>query len=375
MRNRREFIKTVTSATAGMLITGRGLMDSVAQAAQGRGGRGGQGQPAADSGPVVRREVRVGGKKVKVIDVHAHATIPEVADVVKGTALARNAGGGGRGLGQDRINDLDKRGIDIQVLDINAFWWYAADRDLATKIVDVHDKGLAAWVNSHHDRFAALTSPALQFPDLAAQQVEHAVKDLGMVGAAIGGHVEGVPLSDAKFDPFWAKVQELNVMVFMHPGGADNVIKEDGLKGRGDLGNIIGNPLETTVFLSHLIYDGTLDRFPGVKICGAHAGGYLPSYLGRTEVACDVRANAGCLNKKKPSEYLKQQIFVDSMVFSPEAVRHLVAEMGASQVVYGTDIPLVWPDTVDSILGAQITDADKEAVLGGNLIKLLRLKT
>jgi aminocarboxymuconate-semialdehyde decarboxylase len=375
MRNRREFIKTVTSATAGMLITGRGLMDSVAQAAQGRGGRGGQGQPAADSGPVVHRDVRVGGKKVKVIDVHAHATIPEVADVVKGTALARNAQGGGRALGQDRINELDKRGIDIQVLDINAFWWYAADRDLATKIVDVHDKGLAAWVNSHHDRFAALTSPALQFPDLAAQQLEHAVKDLGMVGAAIGGHVEGVPLSDAKFDPFWAKVQELNVMVFMHPGGADNVIKEDGLKGRGDLGNIIGNPLETTVFLSHLIYDGTLDRFPGVKICGAHAGGYLPSYLGRTEVACDVRANAGCLNKKKPSEYLKQQIFVDSMVFSPEAVRHLVAEMGPSQVVYGTDIPLVWPDTIDAILGAQITDADKEAVLGGNLIKLLRLKT
>jgi aminocarboxymuconate-semialdehyde decarboxylase len=375
MRNRREFIKTVTSATAGMLITGRGLMDSVAQAAQGRGGRGGQGQPAADSGPVVHRDVRVGGKKVKVIDVHAHATIPEVADVVKGTALARNGLGGGRGLGQDRINELDKRGIDIQVLDINTFWWYAADRDLATKIVDVQDKGLAAWVNSHHDRFAALTSPALQFPDLAAQQVEHAVKDLGMVGAAIGGHVEGVPLSDAKFDPFWAKVQELNVMVFMHPGGADNVIKEDGLKGRGDLGNIIGNPLETTVFLSHLIYDGTLDRFPGVKICGAHAGGYLPSYLGRTEVACDVRANAGCLNKKKPSEYLKQQIFVDSMVFSPEAIRHLVAEMGPSQVVYGTDIPLVWPDTIDAILGAQITDADKEAVLGGNLIKLLRLKT
>jgi aminocarboxymuconate-semialdehyde decarboxylase len=375
MRNRREFIKTVTSATAGMLITGRGLMDSVAQAAQGRGGRGGQGQPAADSGPVVRRDVRVGGKKVKVIDVHAHATFPEVADVVKGTALARNAQGGGRALGQDRINELDKRGIDIQVLDINAFWWYAADRDLATKIVDVHDKGLAAWVNAHHDRFAALTSPALQFPDLAAQQLEHAVKELGMVGAAIGGHVEGVPLSDAKFDPFWAKAQELDVMVFMHPGGADNVIKEDGLKGRGDLGNIVGNPLETTVFLSHLIYDGTLDRFPNLKICGAHAGGYMPSYLGRTEVACDVRANAGCLNKKKPSEYLKRQIFVDSMVFSPEAVRHLVAEMGASQVVYGTDIPLVWPDTVDSILGAQIPDADKEAVLGGNLIKLLRLKT
>ena len=88
-----------------------------------------------------------------------------------------------------------------------------------------------------------------------------------------------------------------------------------------------------------------------------------------------MRQNAGGLNKKKPSEYLKQQIFVDSMVFSAEGVRHLVAEVGASQVVYGTDIPLVWPDTIDAILGAQISDADKEAILGGNLTKLLRLKT
>ncbi len=181
------------------------------------------------------RDMRVGGKRVKVIDVHAHASIPEVADVVKGTPLERYAQGG-RALGPDRIRELDKRGIDIQVLDINTFWWYnAADRDLAAKIVDVHDKGLAAWVNSNHDRFLALTSPTLQFPDLAAQQLEHAVKNLGLVGAAVAGHVQGEPLSDPKYDPFWAKAQELDVMVFMHPNNADNVTKE-GLKGRGDLG-------------------------------------------------------------------------------------------------------------------------------------------
>lgn len=372
MPNRRDFMKGVAGATAAALAAGRGFLDATTQPMQGRGQ--GQGQRQATDGPVVHRDVRVGGKRVKVVDVHAHATIPEVADVVKGTPLARYAQGG-RALGPDRLQELDKRGIDIQVLDINTFWWYAADRDLAAKIVDVHDRGLAAWCESHHDRFVALTSPTLQFPDLAAKQLEHAVKDLGMVGAAIGGHVQGETLSDPKYDPFWAKAQELDVMVFMHPGGADNAVKEDGLKGRGDLGNIIGNPLETTLFLSHMIYDGTLDRFPNLKLCAAHAGGYLPSYLGRTEVACDVRANAGCQNKKKPSEYLKQRIYVDSMVFSAEGVRHLVAEVGASQVVYGTDMPLVWPDTVDAILGAQITDAEKEAVLGGNLTKLLRLKT
>jgi aminocarboxymuconate-semialdehyde decarboxylase len=372
MPNRRDFIKRVAGATAGLWAANRTFMRDAS--AQGRGQGGGQGQAGASDAPITRRDVRVGGKRVKVIDVHAHATIPEVADVVKGTPLERYSQGG-RALGPERIRELDKRGIDVQVLDINTFWWYnAADRDLAAKIVDVHDKGLAAWVNSNHDRFLALTSPTLQFPDLAAQQLEHAVKNLGLVGAAVAGHVQGEPLSDPKYDPFWAKAQELDVMVFMHPNNADNVTKE-GLKGRGDLGNIIGNPLETTLFLSHMIYDGAFDRFPSLKICAAHAGGYMPSYLGRTEVACDVRQNAGCLNKKKPSEYLKQQVYIDSMVFSAEGVRHLVAEVGASQIVYGTDIPLVWPDTIDAILSAQIPDSEKEAILGGNLRKLLRIKT
>src|SRR5437016_12319843 len=101
----------------------------------------------------------------------------------------------------------------------------------------------------------------------------------------------------------------------MHPGGADNVLKENAWEGtRGDLGNIIGNPLETTVFLSRLIFEGTLDRFPGVRIIAAHAGGYLPSYLGRSEVACTVRPGANCANRKKPSEYLKREILVDTII-------------------------------------------------------------
>jgi aminocarboxymuconate-semialdehyde decarboxylase len=361
MRNRREFMKGLAGVAAGAFVAGR-VPEAEAQAQQG-------------AGPVTRREVRVGNKRVKVIDVHAHAAVPEVADVIKGTPLERYARGGGRALGADRIQELDKRGIDVQALDINTFWWYAADRELAAKIVQVHDEGLSKWCAANSDRFVAFTSPALQFPDLAAQQIEHAVKDLGMRGVAIGGHVAGEPLSMPKYDPVWAKVQELGVLVFMHPNGAENVAKPDAFAGAGDLGNILGNPLETALFLSHLIYDGTFDKFPGLKICGAHAAGYFPSYLGRFDVACDVRQNAKCVNKKHPREYLHDQILADSMVFSPEGVRHLVTEMGPSQVVYGTDIPLVWPDTVDSILQAEIPDSQKEAILGGNLAKLLKIKS
>jgi aminocarboxymuconate-semialdehyde decarboxylase len=96
--------------------------------------------------------------------------------------------------------------------------------------------------------------------------------------------------------------------------------------------------------------------------------------MGRSEVACTVRANANCANKKKPSEYLRSQVLVDTMVFSDEGLRHLVAEMGVSQVVYGTDVPFNWPVTVDLVLNASfLSDADKIAILSGNLSKLLKI--
>jgi aminocarboxymuconate-semialdehyde decarboxylase len=238
----------------------------------------------------------------------------------------------------------------------------------------VQNERLAAWCKEHPDRFAGLASVALQHPEMAAEQLDEAVKKLGLRGVGIAGHAGGEVPSTPKYDPFWTKVEELGVLVFVHPGGADNIIKEGALRGRGDLGNIIGNPLETTFFLSRLIFDGTLDRFPGLKICGAHAGGYLPSYLGRTDVACDVRDNANCANKKHPREYFKQQLLVDSMIFSEEGLRHLVAEVGPGQIVYGTDIPYNWPATLDIILRAPfLKDAEKEAILGGNLIRLLRI--
>jgi aminocarboxymuconate-semialdehyde decarboxylase len=363
MPNRRDFFKTVAGATASIYATTRGLSDDTHVHAA---------QAAAGS----RREVSIGGRRVKVVDVHCHCTIPEVSEVVKGTPLAKSGGGGGNPLGPARLEIMNKQGVDVQALSINGYWWYAADRELARQIVQTHDQGLAKWVAAHPDRFVAMTSPALQHPDLAAEQLEHAVNKLGFRGVSIGGHVEGEDVSLPKFDPFWAKVEQLGVLVFMHPGGADNIVKPGAFGGRGELGNIIGNPLETTYFFSRLIFDGTLDRFPGLRICGAHAGGYLPSYMGRTDVACDVRANAKCANKKRPREYFKRELMIDTMIFSEEGLRHLVAEVGVSQIMYGTDVPFNWPVTVDLILNASfLSNADKEAILGGNAMKLMRLTT
>ena len=129
------------------------------------------------------------------------------------------------------------------------------------------------------------------------------------------------------------------------------------------------------MFLSHLIFEGTLDKFPGLRICAAHAGGYLPSYSGRSDALCGRGGGGDCTAlEKKPSEYFRKELFVDSMIFHEEGLRHLVAEMGAAQIMYGTDYPYDWPVGVDFVLNAPfLKDADKEAILGGNARRLLRI--
>jgi aminocarboxymuconate-semialdehyde decarboxylase len=316
--------------------------------------------------------VNIAGKRVRVVDVHAHCTVP-IMEAVKGTPYEKQGVGNLKQL-EERLPALDKQGVDVQALSINGFWWYEVkDQGLARAICTAQNEGLAAWVKQHPDRFVANASVPLQFPELAASLLEDAVKR-GARGVTLGGHVNGEDLSLPKFDPFWAKAAEMNELVFMHPGGAENIIRDGAWRGRGDLGNIMGNPLETTYFLSRLIYDGVFDRHPRLRVCGAHAGGYLPSYVMRSEVACDVRGNANCANKKRPKEYLRSQIMIDTMIFSEEGLRHLVAEMGVGQIVYGTDNPFNWPVTVDLVLNAPfLNNGEKEAILGGTLAKLLRI--
>jgi aminocarboxymuconate-semialdehyde decarboxylase len=331
----------------------------------------------------------IGGRRVKTIDVHAHVTIPEAAAMFaavsggsRAGAAGRAGGGGAAGggaiagqvMGPERLRTMDGYGIDIQALSINPFW-YGADRALSTRLIDLQNDKLAEICAMQPDRFVPLASVALQHPDLAAQQLEDARKKYNMHGAAIGCSVEGAELSDSTFDPFWAKAQELQMLLFMHPQNSDRVTGiTNRVKGHGVLANVIGNPLETTIALSHLIFDGTLDKFPNLRLCGAHGGGFLPSYADRSDHGCLVFPDQckGMTLKKHPTEYLRQ-IYVDSLVFTPEALRHLVAVVGVDHIMIGTDYPFPWVDTpVDHILKTPgLNDADRIAIGGGTAARLL----
>jgi aminocarboxymuconate-semialdehyde decarboxylase len=242
-------------------------------------------------------------------------------------------------------------------------------------VVRIQNERLAEFCATYPDRFVAFASVALQYPDLAVQQLVDGVKKLGLRGAAVGASVAGEEFADPKFHPFWAKAEELGVLIFIHPQSTPELARR--FKGNGWLANTIGNPLDTTIALSHLIFEGTLDRFPGLKICSAHGGGFLPSYAPRSDNSLRVAPDkaTGVKLKKKPTEYLRQ-MYYDTLVFTPEALRHLAAEVGSSQLVLGTDHPIPWQaKSVDHVLEAPgFTDAQRRAMLGETAARLLGIK-
>ena len=363
MNSRRQLLTKATAA-AGLMFCGCGLPG-----------------PADAQNSAARRPVSVNGKRVKTIDVHSHCLFHDAVNLMgeeRAKALVPPINNGEEAFLaiEQRLRAMDGQAVDMEVLSINPFW-YGSDRDLAEKIVTIQNDKLAELVASKPDRFAAFASLTMQDPALAAQQLETAMKKQGMKGAAIGDQVAGDEFSNPKFDPVWKKAEELGAVLFIHPQGVPELSKR--WKGNGWLANTIGNPLATTIALQHLIFDGSFDKFPGLKVLAAHGGGYLASYAPRGDHACTVsptQCDPNIKLKKKPTEYLNQ-IYFDSLIFTPEALRHLVAQVGSSQVVLGSDYPYIWElHPVDHVLATKtLSDKEKVAILGGNAARIFGMKS
>lgn len=327
------------------------------------------------------------------IDIHAHALIPEVAGLVAGhPGLAREEhdsitqfGSASMAVNADlmqstwrepltdigvRLDLMDASGIDIQVVSVSPTQYhYWADPDLAAAIVETANTGLLEVISGAPNRLAGFASVSLQHPELACAQLEHAVFDYGFRGVQIGSTAGGRDFSDPDLDEFWATATRLEALVFVHPWGC---CLGDRLSSYY-LGNIVGQPLETTVALSHLIFGGVLDRHPGLRVCGAHGGGYLPQYLGRADHAYAVRPDSHTM-KCAPSAYLRE-LYFDSLVYRDDTLAHLVAVAGADHVLLGTDYPFDMgvTDPVDRLTA--LPADEREAIRGGNAQRLLSLES
>jgi len=192
MPNRRDFLRDACGAAAGVVFCGCNILAAPQAATQSKG------KSATRSG---RRQVMVGGRRVKTVDVHAHCTIPEATALMAGQPGAAVAGPGSLVMGPERLRMMDEQGIDMEALSINPTW-YATDRELAARIIRIQNEKLAELCAAQPDRFVAFATVALQHPDLAAQQLEEGIKKLGLRGGSIGASVNGEELSARRFDPF-----------------------------------------------------------------------------------------------------------------------------------------------------------------------------
>lgn len=266
-----------------------------------------------------------------------------------------------------RLADLDAMGVDIQVVGPMPMHHYWTDRTTALRFTLTVNEAVAAHCSAAPGRLYGLGTLPLQHPSLAVELLERAVDVDGLYGVSVGTSVGGRELADPAHDPVWRRAEELGAVVFVHPWGCS---LGERLATRY-LGNTVGQPVETALALSHLIFTGVLDRFPGLRLVAAHGGGYLPTYIGRSDHAWRVRPDArGCA--QPPSAYLRRMWF-DALVYTPAGLRQLVAAVGADRVVLGTDHPFDMgiTDPLARLDAAGLTPAERSAIAGANALGLL----
>ena len=271
-----------------------------------------------------------------------------------------------------RIADMDSMGVDMQILSPSPTqYYYWADRDISHEVVGLQNELIAEMTASNPHRFAGIGALSLQFPDLAVRQLDECVKKYGFRGVEIGSVVNGKEISDSCFAPFWSKAEELGIVVFIHPLGTSLGKRTD----RYYLANLIGQPIEISLAISHLILGGVLDKYPGLKILAAHGGGYLG--------LCRARLNHGWLVRpesrscKFPPDYYLDRIYFDTAIHSALELGRLIQTASARNLMLGTDYPfdmgvknpLKLLNSVD-----ELANEAKAMICGGNAIELFGLR-
>jgi aminocarboxymuconate-semialdehyde decarboxylase len=328
--------------------------------------------------------------KSLTIDMHSHVGVPRAAELVKphlaagAMPLVQFADAATRALnakqeadivaraGLDkRLADLDAMGLDMQViLPPPPQCYYAVPLDIAVEAARLVNDGIAEFVARKPDRLKGFGTVPMPDGNEAAKELERCVAKLGFKGVEVLTNVNGRELSDPAFAPFWKKAEELSALVVIHPNGFTHAERLT----RFYFNNVIGNPLETTIALHYLIFDGVLERHPNLEILAVHGGGYLASYAGRIDHAWGARSDSHGELPHPPSTYLKK-VYFDTVVFTPHQLQELVRLYGADHILMGTDYPFDMADydPVGHVCGSGLDETTVAAICGGNTKRLLGL--
>src|SRR6516162_2489047 len=326
----------------------------------------------------------------KTVDIHAHILTEETIRLLQREApkvapklsrideqfgtldvagnVYRNFPRGGWDL-ERRLQDMAASKVDIQVLSVcPQTFIYAQPPALAGVFARIQNEQIAKLVKARPDRFLGMATLPMQAPRQAAEELRHALSVLGLRGAQIGSNVAGKNLDSPELEPVWATAAELDAFILVHP---INVAGADRLSSYY-LTNLIGNPLDTTIAAACLAFSGVLERYPKLKFCLAHGGGFVPYQAGRFVHGWHVRQEPKKKLPKPPTDSLKRFYF-DTIVHSKDALEFLVGSAGSGRVLLGSDYPfdMGMPDGVLQVRGLPIGAAEQASILGENAQALL----
>ena len=339
----------------------------------------------------VKRATR---NNTKRIDVHSHVVPREILDALKANPkrfgmryiddgaqrrLAKD-GGGGQPVFDEffdaaaKVKGMDRKGLDVSMISpapIAYFYWLDADAGLeASRIVN---DGIANMAAAYPERLMGMGTLPMQNPDAAVAELERIVKQHGFRAVELGTSVGNEQVADARFRPVLRRAQELDVFIFAHPYSNSAICNLDDYY----LSNLIGNPLQTTLMVSHLMFSGVLDELKKLRICLAHGGGYVPYQIGRFNHGHKVRKETQALTQTKPNALLRR-FYYDALTHDPRSLQYLIDLVGADRVVLGTDAPFDMGEEhpvqmLEKV--KRLTVKERDQVLGKTALRLMGGRT
>ncbi len=271
-----------------------------------------------------------------------------------------------------RFKDMDAAEVDMHLLSVAPqTWLYGQEAAVGVAASAIQNDEIARLVKEHPERFSGIATLPMQAPDKAADELRRAMRKLGLHGAMIGSNIGGKNLDDPSFEPLWAAAEELDAFMMIHPG---NVAGADRLRSYY-LGNLIGNPLDTTIAGACLIFGGVLERHPKLNFIMSHGGGFIPYQGGRWVHGWEVRPEPKVHVKHSPAPYLDRFLY-DTILHAQAPLEFLISSVGANRVFLGSDYPydMGTGECVRQVRAANISAADRDIILGGHAAKILSKK-
>lgn len=316
------------------------------------------------------------------IDVHAHLFSPAYVEGLRhifgndNTPVGQDAQRMIRWMSTDprmtdvagRLEEMDRWGIDMQVLSVPFHGALLHDRAAAVELAQVANDVVVQAARSHPDRFRAFLAVPLQFPELALEELDRFASRPEVLGVILAGSAGGRQLNDPAFMPFYAELERRGIPFLLHPispPGLDCMLELN-------LANVVGFMFETTLAAVRLVYAGVFERYPRLQMIFPHLGGVAPYLLGRLQWGYERFPPCNEQISQPPETYF-QRFYYDTVCRNVPALRMALAMFGAGQIVFGTDIP--FREDVDLQLqdleALGLSEADREAIAAGNAARLL----